>query len=85
MTAHPLSRRLWLTLSATVSAALLGTVMAPAAFNRQTPPAKRAALWGAVQKVVFDEVPCINVGKFSSLSARSLALDACQPATWAFF
>ena len=153
MTAHPLSRRLWLALRAAISAALLGTVVAPAAwaqspksalnlamvgepqaldpiastadlvgtimqhvfetlytfdakwnvvpmlaegmptasraalaaFNRETQPAKRAALWGAVQKVVCDEVPSINVGKFSSLSARSPALDAFQPATWAFF
>ena len=56
-----------------------------AAFNRETQPAKRAALWGAVQKLVYDEVPYINVGKFNSLSARAPALEGFQPATWPFF
>jgi peptide/nickel transport system substrate-binding protein len=56
-----------------------------AAFNREADPAKRGALWGKVQQVVYDEVPYINVGKFSGLSARSPALDNYQPATWPFF
>lgn len=56
-----------------------------AAFNRATDPAKRGALWGKVQQVVYDEVPYINVGKFNGLSARSPALDNYQPATWPFF
>ncbi len=56
-----------------------------AAFNREPDPVKRGALWGAVQKVVYDEVPYINVGKFNGLSARSPALDNYQPATWPFF
>lgn len=55
------------------------------AFNREADPAKRGALWGKVQQVVYDEVPYINVGKFSGLSARSPALDNYQPATWPFF
>lgn len=56
-----------------------------AAFNREADPAKRGALWGKVQQVVYDEVPYINVGKFNGLSARSPALDNYQPATWPFF
>lgn len=56
-----------------------------AAFNRETDPAKRGALWGKVQQVVYDEVPYINVGKFNGLSAKSPALDNYQPATWPFF
>ena len=56
-----------------------------AAFNQEADPAKRGALWGKVQQVVYDEVPYINVGKFNGLSAKSPALDNYQPATWPFF
>ncbi|SCX73365.1 ABC transporter substrate-binding protein [Variovorax sp. EL159] len=55
------------------------------AFNTESDPAKRGALWGKVQQVVYDEVPYINVGKFNGLSAKSPALDNYQPATWPFF
>ena len=55
------------------------------AFNRETNPVKRAPLWAAVQKLVYDEVPYINVGKFNSLAARAPALDGYQTATWPFF
>lgn len=55
------------------------------AFNTETDPAKRGALWGKVQQVVYDEVPYINVGKFNGLSAKSPALQNYQPATWPFF
>lgn len=41
------------------------------AFNVESDPAKRGALWGKVQQVVYEEVPYINVGKFNGLSARS--------------
>jgi peptide/nickel transport system substrate-binding protein len=54
-------------------------------FNHTTDPAKRAQLWSAVQQVVYTEVPYINVGKFSSLSARSSRLEGYTPATWPFF
>lgn len=54
-------------------------------FNHQTDPAKRAQLWSAVQQVVYTEVPYINVGKFSSLSARSSKLEGYTPSTWPFF
>ena len=55
------------------------------AFNVESDPAKRGALWGKVQQVVYEEVPYINVGKFNGLSAKSPALDNYQPATWPFF
>jgi len=56
-----------------------------AAFNQESDPAKRAKLWGAVQKVVYDEVPYINAGRFNSLSARSPSLQGYVPSTWPFF
>ncbi|MDT4835641.1 hypothetical protein FQZ97_693140 [compost metagenome] len=55
------------------------------AFNTESDPAKRGALWGKVQQVVYDEVPYISVGKFNALSAKSLALDNYQPTNWPFF
>ena len=56
-----------------------------AAFNREPDPAKRGALWGKVQQVVYDEVPYIQVGKFASLSARSPTLQGYTPFTYPFF
>lgn len=56
-----------------------------AAFNQETSPAKRGALWGQVQQVIYDEVPFIEVGKFNSLSARSSKLEGYVPSTWPFF
>lgn len=55
------------------------------ALNQESNPAKRGALWGKVQQVVYDEVPYINVGKFASLSARSPALQGYTPHTYPFF
>ena len=56
-----------------------------AALNQEPNPAKRGALWGKVQQVVYDEVPYIHVGKFSSLSARSPSLQGYAPHTYPFF
>ncbi|HEY4084175.1 MAG TPA: ABC transporter substrate-binding protein [Burkholderiaceae bacterium] len=56
-----------------------------AAFNAETHPAKRAALWGKVQQLVYDEVPYVVVGKFNSLSASASPVQGLQPATWPFF
>ena len=55
------------------------------AFNQEINPIKRGELWGQVQQVVYDEVPFIEVGKFSSLSARSSTLQGYTPAIWPFF
>lgn len=56
-----------------------------AAFNRETNLSKRAALWGKVQQLVYDEVPFIEVGKYNALSARSAKLDNYKPSSWPFF
>ncbi|OOG45398.1 ABC transporter substrate-binding protein [Polaromonas sp. A23] len=56
-----------------------------AALNQEPNPAKRGALWGKVQQVVYDEVPYIHVGKFASLSARAPALQGYTPFTYPFF
>ena len=56
-----------------------------AAFNAEADPAKRGALWGKVQQVVYDEVPYIHVGKFNSLSAAPGARQATTPMPWPFF
>ena len=56
-----------------------------AALNQEPNPAKRGALWGKVQQVVYDEVPYIQVGKFASLSARAPALQGYTPYTYPFF
>jgi peptide/nickel transport system substrate-binding protein len=55
------------------------------AFNQEPNPAKRGALWGQVQQVIYDEVPFIEVGKFNALSARSAKLEGYTPTTWPFF
>lgn len=55
------------------------------ALNQEPNPAKRGALWGKVQQVVYDEVPYINVGKFASLSARAPSLQGYTPFTYPFF
>ena len=54
-------------------------------FNSQTDPVKRAAAWGAVQQLVFTEVPYIQIGKFSSLAATSAKLDGYTPSIWPYF
>jgi peptide/nickel transport system substrate-binding protein len=56
-----------------------------AAFNQEVEPPKRAALWGKVQQVIYDEVPYINVGKFNGLSARAQRLQGYTPSSWPFF
>ena len=56
-----------------------------AAFNGEPDIAKRGPLWGKVQKLVYDEVPFVEVGKFNGLSARSSKLQNYTPAIWPFF
>lgn len=56
-----------------------------ASFNSESDPAKRAALWGKVQQVVYEEVPYIIVGKFSSLSSKSPALQGYVPSNFPSF
>ena len=56
-----------------------------AGFNAEPDPAKRGALWGKVQAVVYNEVPYIRVGSFNSLTARSAKLGGYTAMPWPFF
>jgi peptide/nickel transport system substrate-binding protein len=58
---------------------------AVAAFNAEPDPAKRAAMWGELQGLIYQEVPVIRVGNFNSLGVRSSTLEGLQPAVWPFF
>jgi peptide/nickel transport system substrate-binding protein len=55
------------------------------AFNAESDPKQRAALWGKVQSVVFTEVPYIRVGDFNNLTARSSKLEGYVAMPWPFF
>ncbi|MCA1404027.1 ABC transporter substrate-binding protein [Ensifer sp. IC3342] len=55
------------------------------AFNAESDPTKRVALWADVQKVIFEEVPFIKIGDFNALSAKSKTLDGVSPAPWPYF
>ncbi|HRK25257.1 MAG TPA: ABC transporter substrate-binding protein [Beijerinckiaceae bacterium] len=50
-----------------------------AAFNAESDPVKRGALWGKVQEIVYDEVPYIRVGDFAALSATSAKMTGLVP------
>jgi peptide/nickel transport system substrate-binding protein len=50
-----------------------------AAFNAESDPVKRGALWAKVQEVVYDEVPYIRVGDFAALSATSARMTGLVP------
>ena len=56
-----------------------------AAFNAETDPKKRGALWGKVQETVYDEVPYIRVGNFAALSGISAKLKGFAPMPWPAF
>lgn len=50
-----------------------------AAFNAESDPVKRGALWAKVQEVIYDEVPYIRVGDFAALSATSTRMTGLVP------
>lgn len=56
-----------------------------AAFNQESDPAKRAAVFADLQKVVFEQVPIIKIGNFNALAAKSPQLQGLTPAAWPFF
>ena len=56
-----------------------------AAFNAESDPVKRAALWGKVQEVVYEEVPYVRVGNFASLAGLSAKLKGYRPMPWPAF
>jgi peptide/nickel transport system substrate-binding protein len=58
---------------------------AVAAFNAEPDPAKHAALWGDVQRLIYQEVPIIRMGNFNALGVRSRRLNGITPAAWPFF
>jgi peptide/nickel transport system substrate-binding protein len=55
------------------------------AFNTESDPAKRAALWAKVQQVVYDEVPYVRIGNFASLAGVSGKLQGYTPMPWPAF
>lgn len=55
------------------------------AFNRETDPQKRIALWANVQKVIYEEVPMFKVGNFNALYAQSPKLEGVTPSPWPYF
>ena len=50
-----------------------------AAFNAESDPVKRGALWGKVQEIIYDEVPYIRVGDFAALCATSAKMTGFVP------
>lgn len=56
-----------------------------AALNGETDPAKRGALWGKVQEVIYEEVPFIRPGNFAALSGASTKLKGYTPMPWPAF
>jgi peptide/nickel transport system substrate-binding protein len=50
-----------------------------AAFNAESDPAKRGALWGKVQEAIYDEVPYVRAGEFAALSATSAKMTGFTP------
>ena len=56
-----------------------------AEFNSEPDAAKRGALWGKVQQVIYDEVPYIRAGNFAALAATSGKLKGYTPMPWPAF
>lgn len=55
------------------------------AFNAESDPAERVALFAEVQKVIYEEVPAYKVGSFNALAAQSPNLEGVVPAPWPYF
>ena len=55
------------------------------AFNNEPDPAKRGALWGKVQQVVYDEVPYIRAGNFAALAGASPKMSGYAAMPWPSF
>jgi peptide/nickel transport system substrate-binding protein len=56
-----------------------------AAFNSEPDPARRGALWGKVQEVIYDEVPYIRAGNFAALAGTSAKLSNYVAMPWPAF
>lgn len=55
------------------------------AFNAEPDAAKRGALWGKVQQVIYDEVPYIRAGNFAALAGASAKMKGYTPMPWPAF
>jgi peptide/nickel transport system substrate-binding protein len=62
-----------------------GKDAALSAFNGESDPVKRAALWAKVQQVVYEEVPYVRVGNFASLAGLSAKLKGYTSKPWPAF
>ena len=54
------------------------------AFNAESDPAKRVALWANVQKAIYEEVPASRSATSTPCGARDEARRR-QPAAWPYF
>lgn len=55
------------------------------AFNRETDPAKRVALWGKIQALLYAQSPTLVTGQFHSLAAISNKLSGYVEMPWSAF
>ena len=55
------------------------------AFNTESDPQKRVALWANVQKAIYAETPSLKIGDFNALAAQATKLDGVTPAPWPYF
>lgn len=54
-------------------------------FTSEADPQRRAAIWGDVQRLLYEEAPIVKLGNFNALAARARGLNGVQPAPWPFF
>ena len=55
------------------------------AFNVEMDSARRTAMWGEVQKLIYSDVAYIKLGDQGALRAHSPRLKFIQPGAWSFF
>jgi peptide/nickel transport system substrate-binding protein len=55
------------------------------AFNAAVDPRDRVARWADVQRLIYEEIPFIKIGDFSSLAAQSDRLEGLVNAPWPYF
>lgn len=55
------------------------------AFNAETDPVKRAAMFDEVQKLIYTEVPYIKVGDYNVLRAQARRLQGVKQSAWIYF
>ena len=55
------------------------------AFNSEPDQAKRVAIFGDIQKLIYEEVPVIKVGDFNVVTAKAKNLIGYTPSPWPYF